>query len=120
MRDLNPKKISLLLILTLIPWGFAIAPVKSETVPIRALSELTPLPQPSGRLQDLQQVENRSPMDWSWQNVLSENSQREETSYTINSYTGPSIQPIQEFEEWKRLNQGDPKRDSPGIPLTRF
>jgi len=119
-----PEKRVYRLILVLLSWGLAIAPaicpLMAQEPPVRSVEEAPPLPRFSGNSRDLRQLEQRPSRDWQWQNVLLE-SQKNFNPPTLRYKSAPkSANPNQGFEDWERLNQGDPKRGSPSFPITTF
>jgi len=124
-----PKKSFYRLILEMLSWGLAIAPALSPAIsplmakepPVRSVEEAPPLPRSTGNSQDLRQLEQRPSRDWQWQNVLFESQKNFNPTNPLRYKTAPkSANPTHGFEDWERLNQGDPKRGSPSIPITTF
>jgi hypothetical protein len=124
-----PEKSFYRLILVLLSCGLAIAPTKYPAIsplmaqepPVRSVEEAPPLPRSTGNSRDLRQLEQRRPREWQWQNVLFESQKNFNQSDPLRYKISPnSANPNQGFEDWERLNQGDPKRGSPSIPITTF
>jgi hypothetical protein len=120
-----PEKSFYRLILVMLSWGLAIAPAISPLMaqepPVRSVEEAPPLPRSTGNSRDLRQLEQRPSRDWQWQNVFFESQKNFNPPNPLRYKTAPnSAIPNQGFEDWERLNQGDPKRGSPSIPITTF
>lgn len=108
--------------------GFVVLTVLPTTAnelkptPVEEVETLSPA---TGTLNDLNELPSKNVSDWSWSNgSLGEiNTPEGFQLYQIDSQSyqaNPSVDFLEEQNDWKKDNQGDVQAPSATIPLTKF
>ncbi|ACK71943.1 hypothetical protein PCC7424_3553 [Gloeothece citriformis PCC 7424] len=87
-----------------------------KPIPVEDVETLSPA---TGTLDDLSELPSKTIVDWSWNNESEDISQ----FYQIDSQSyqsTPSVDFLEEQNDWKKATHGDQEAPSASIPLTKF